>query len=397
MKSSKFIFVLLLVISFTSVNAALFTLTGTVDGSTKIQQYDSVGDLIDALDKSGLKSTFTNYTDSSTASFNLDFRGVPVTLAYEGQNLRLKINDIGVNQLFSGSTRDVSNDLFEDWLKKDGGDALNKLMKLLTQVSPYDPLAGNPSSLMGGMVSQDFNRGTSPSLKSDIESSTTNVVEVGLRLGNYTSNGVKGRSLTMPFSYVIKFDSNPQHQLIFDMPLTYFEVGEAQSYNASFGVGYRIPITDNWKITPSAGTGVVGSIDFGTIGQIISYSITSDYYKKLKKFRFGIGNMIGSYKSAKFGISDYEYDPDIKNTVLRNGVLLSLPHMLFGMDTESEIFVFDTRYFGDKLFMEQYNEFGYSIGTNKDRKDLKRLVRLGISILHSSKTKGYTFNFGYSF
>ena len=67
-------------------------------------------------------------------------------------------------------------------------------------------------------------------------------------------------------------------------------------------------------------------------------------------------------------------------------------------NTSVELFVNDTRYFGDKLFIDNYQEFGFSYGFNKAyRKTLKDKVRNclhdlrgGASYLYSSESQGYT-------
>ena len=398
---------LLIVLCFVTISVqakSIFTVDMTVGGVNKVFGYSKIEDVLNAVKLSQITSQFPSYAPSTDQiSIKLDFRGLPMTLANHSVNktwLVLNVSAIGlVNKTFEGATIDQSNDLLEDWLKKDGGAALNDLMKKLAEFSPIDPLAGNPNSLMGSMVGDDFDTGSRPPAGqvTDGGGFNENLLGIGFRVGKFDQNGLDGRTLTLPIEYTARLDFNPRHQIIFNLPITLYQVEDATSFNVRMGLAYRFPVTNNWYITPAVGTGVTGSVDLGSAGLIKSFSLSSGYQISFERFRLGLGNMLGHYSTNKIKIASYESDPKIANTVARNGLFFSMPHPLFGMEVESEIFFFDTRYFGDKLYMDQYNEVGYSLGANKARTDLKKLVRLGISYLFASEMTGFTFNFGYSF
>lgn len=395
----SYLLIYLCSISSLTVYASNFNVNITVGGNTVTQSYDTAEDVIDAVKKNKLETTFTNYTETSGVSAVLDFRGLPVNLTYAANSttLILSIPSLNINETFSGITRDAANDSFEDWLKENGGETVNKIMKKLAEVSPNDPIAGNPNSLMGSMVANEFSSAASDAdFKAD-QSNDENTLALGARFSSYTSGGIDSDTFTLPLGYTFKFDFDPRQQLKIRMPITYSKVGDAESYNISLGLAYRYPINDNWSITPSIGTGVVGSIDLASAGQVLSTSATSTYIHQIENYTLTVANMLGYYQTVKVKVGDYESDPDIQNTVLRNGVLFSIPHMISSWKSESEFFIIDTRYFGTSLFIEEYQEIGYSLGTDKTAKDLSQYLRVGLSYLYNSKGKGFSLNFGYSF
>jgi hypothetical protein len=116
--------------------------------------------------------------------------------------------------------------------------------------------------------------------------------------------------------------------------------------------------------------------------------------------------MAGYYKTIPFQYQDYSVSPDIQNTIVRNGLDFVIPTDGLAKGTSFEIFVTDTRYFGSELFIDQYNEIGFSYGfakiTNEktDEGKMKSYLsklRVGFTYLHADKAKGYTVNLGYSF
>ena len=77
-------------------------------------------------------------------------------------------------------------------------------------------------------------------------------------------------SLTVPISYAIRFDNDSRHQLIFELPLSAGSVDGAESYGTGLGVGYALPLTEFWTMTPAVDYGVVGSVELGSVGHAIS-------------------------------------------------------------------------------------------------------------------------------
>jgi hypothetical protein len=389
-----------------AVAADLFTVTGSVTGlSTQTQSFGfkSAEDVLEFPKFENLHARFSNYSGTEAAAMDIDFRGLGMSVAYPtvgGNDLVLHVPSLGIHEVFSGASRDDSRKEFSDFMKKNGGDILSRIMKKLAEESANDPIAGNPNSLMGQMVANDFANGFSnfaSNVGSKSGDDSSNLIGIGARFTSLKQDGIRNSSFTVPLSYTIRSDIDPRRQLIFNLPVTYSEVGGAKAYNLGFGASYRLPINDEWTLTPSLSYGAAGSKELGAFGQAVSASLTSGYVISGKGYDVAIGNMVGYYSTLKLSVGDYSYNPDISNVVFRNGVLYSQPINAFGKKMSIEYSLIDTRFTGTKLYNNGYDEIGVTLGTNKNASSARSFYRAGATYLFSPKTKGFSLNIGYWF
>lgn len=412
---------------------SIFELEATVDGQTETEGFDNIFDFVRGFDTSELTDLFPNYTDASSVSSILDIRGLQAKARFRANSsiLTWDIPSLKIHETFKGKTRDESVDLFVDWLKGEGEGALSKLMRGFAAKTPNDPVAGNPHSLMANLVSTDFDRAFNNSTTGEIETTETttteasregvseetpkeitysNLMALSPRFGSLRQGDLDNRQITLPLSYTIRFNSDPRYKLTFSMPITWVEIAGANSYSAGLGVGFTFPVMDRWSLTPAVNYGGVGSLDLGSLAQIISGSLTSIYSIPVNKYTIRIGNMGGYYRTLELpfefgGFNAGLLDPNIGNTVFRNGVMVSIPTESLLKNTALELFFADTRYFGSALFIDNYQEIGFAYGFNKtERKTVKDKIknclkdfRGGATYLYANESEGYTVNFGYTF
>lgn len=396
--------------------ADVFDITINADGygNTYYQSFNTLEDMIDKLDAEEIASHFVGYDEENTgASVTMNFRGLPITAEFvtNSSTLNVRIAAIDLDLTFSGSDRDDSVDQLQDWFEKDGGDALTRLQQALVEETATDPIAGNPTSLMSRMVAMDFDAAfrsdsvieiNTPSGSSAPELNA-NMISVFARYSNYTANGVRSKEYALPLAYTIRFNGS-KNTLAIRMPISMVDVEGSQAGNLGLGLALGYHINDDWKITPAVGYGAVGSIDLGSVGQIVSGSVTSSYTFHIKGYDLNMGNMAGYYQTIPFKYGDYDFDPDIQNTVVRNGLNLVIP-----VKKESglsfDVFATDTRYFGSELYIDKYNEVGFSFGYDKGKtketakglKSIHKRLRAGLTYMFAEDAHGYTVNGGYSF
>jgi hypothetical protein len=228
-------------------------------------------------------------------------------------------------------------------------------------------------------------------------SNLPNMLGLGLRFGSYSQGGLTSKAYTLPFSYTARSDSDPRRQLTFTLPVTFNDVEGAKTYHVAVGANYRMPMTDHWALTPAVNWGITGSKDLGSVAQVVSLSLTSTYGIEMgANSRISIGNMLGYYKTLKFTVGDYSFDPDIQNVVFRNGILYSMPTSLLGGGKSLEYSLINTVYTGSALYNKVTNEIGVTLGTNRNAQ-ARSYQRVGFTYLFSSKTHGFSLNFGYWF
>lgn len=399
-----------------SVFAGILDIKLTVGGQTYSENFNTVKDLINGIDEDFVKKHFPAYTDTTPFTAVMNFRGVEIKTSFDGTNkLTLKIPSIGVDETFGGGSRKESIEKMEDWFKKNGKEKLTELMQAFAKSTPNDPIAGNPNSLMGTMVHMDFDQAFTSNASNlrpirianiDRTGRNSNLIMLGGSYRSYRQDGVDNTQILVPFTYTWRFD-NSRNKLRFRLPLALQNIDGSKAFNLGLGVAFGWQVTDAWELTPAANYGAVGSIDLGSIGQIASGSLTSSYKIQLGDLQCGIGNMLGHYKTLKFSAGEFSFDPDIASTVLKNGVMLSIPtatwlHTLSWLrNTVLELFVSDTRYFGTELFIDRYNEVGFAFGYNNTTttrgKNYLTDFRLGLSYLFCDKSKGFSTFLSWSF
>ena len=343
-----------------------FNITIDALGQTVSHGFSFAENTFDTFDSDQLEMTFSGFDRNiDTAAASLDFRGLNMQLEYPdlgGARLQLRIPSIGIDEEFIGSTRKESEDMLEDFFKGKSSVVINDILKALAAVSSTDPLAGNPNSLMSEMISSDFDIGmmdnqTTNNIKnSETDAAQDNQIGVGLRIDNMDINGREVKSYHLPLSYTIRMDSNPRHQLRISLPLSYTKTDQAEAYKAGLGIAYSFPVSENWSLTPSLSYGLIGSPDMASAGAVLGMSLTSRYQWDLSEdSSIVLGNAIGKYETSSLEYDDYELNPDIKNTVYTNGLNYSFGMFQF---IKTTIFVTDTVFTGDDLYVEHTDELG---------------------------------------
>lgn len=382
--------------------ADVFSVDTNVSGIQTSASFSSVDNTFNSLNTAGLSAINPAYTGVEAASVSINYRGLPMIASYATYGstlLSFNVPALGISQTFNGTTRDASEDLLADYFKNNVDNILGRLSKELAKNSPIDPIAGNPNSLMSQLVMQDFNNSFS-SFATNIKGTgekSSNLIGIGFGMGQYRQGGITSRSYTVPISYTFRNDLDPRRQIALNMPITLVDTEGSKSYYIGLGGSYRLPVNDEWALTPAVNLALAGSADLGTLAAVASLSLTSSYLIQLPKFDLAIGNMVGQYTAVKVATGNYSYDPGISNTVLRNGVMLSHPIAVGGQKMSLEYSLVDTLFFGDALYVEHFDEIGISLGTNKSAASSRSYFKSGLSYLHSSKSKGISVNLGFWF
>lgn len=272
--------------------------------------------------------------------------------------------------------------------------------------SSHSALAGNPTSLLGNEVKRQsdlyFNSGNTANNKANKGYGAT------ARFGRFNQGKQNVESYSLPLSY--KFDRG-NDQIILSLPLAYTRVDNADpSYQIGVGIGYKRQITDNWSLTPAASWATVGTDDLDALGQVVSGSLTSVYSWELgtqHNIKLSLANMVSYYETladsnARKNAGNFDRSvltTDLSNWVIKNGIMGSMPTNIKDVNFNLEVYLTDTEFFGDQLFIEQYNEFGASF-TVADKDSLFAGFGVNITYLFSlsgDDVEGFTGGIGYEF
>lgn len=386
----------------------IFKLSATVGAGCGSFSTSTADTFIDKIKQSGLSSlSGITYTGNEITSISADFNSLPLMVSYpnagftgSGALLNFSIPALGINRSFQGADRDASQKLLKDYLKT--GDIIGQVMKYQATNSSHSPIAG-PGGAIPSMVAAGFNENFTDTATnivgpaSQSAGAVSNLIGVAIQYNSYKVKDIQTNVTTLPLSYTVRNDIDPRRQLVFSMPITASSTGGAKSYGGSAGVSYRFPMNDQWTLTPGIKASVVGSKDLATVAAIASGSLTSTYLWPMSKFDLVMGNMVGYYRTLKVTAGDYSADPGISSTVFRNGLMLSHPVEMGGHKLSLEYSLIDTRYTGTKFYVNNTQEVGITIGTNKRAYNARSFIRGGLTYLHGRDTNGISANIGYWF
>ncbi len=388
MKKQFFLITIFFFLAIEKAEAKLFEVqaTRTSTGQTISAGFDSVQEALDYFKGKNLNSIFGTNVDNEPMSVLLNYRGLNASLTYAtDQTLTLNIDGIVNNKTFRGVDRDDSVKQLKDFLKHDGGAVLDQVNKRMVAVSPADPIAGNPTSLMWQMVDHDFDLSFSDSLYDTRESDENgkkigNEMGAGVKYANFNAAGIRSNLVSVsPFSWRRNlFDSDVK--LLLKIPvLTMITTEGSKSYQANSSIGLQIPLyKEFWSITPMASIGAVVSVDQASASALHGFSATNKFHIDVNNWGMSLGTMLGRYSTQKISYRNYTSNPDIANTVLKNTFAVNTPPII-ASKFATEFSVSNTKYYGTELYIQNGMEYGLALvktnnrlkNNNEFRTDLK--------------------------
>ena len=359
--------------------AALFevNLTNQATGQTFSFAFNQAEDAIDVVDIDFIQQQWSGFGQTATmdtAIANITYRGVPLQLQYStdmygNEAVTLKSDALSINKTFNGY--DPLEDL-KDYLimvNEDGREILTEINRAAVRETGFDPVAGNPNSLMATMVGTIHGL-TNTSITGTNQQDIDNQWDLGIRYGSQTVAGNEITSIHLPLAYTFKLDWFPGHRLQFRMPISHSEINkETNNYSLQLGFGWTIPLIEGLETTPAIDYGIAGSGELLTAGVLRALSLTTRFDFSLLGQNFTLTNSLAKIDSVRFeyedededtGITDvYVIDYDLSNKAMTNGVAW---HVALPWKLATQVYLRDTRFYGDTLYSEQNNELGVNFG-----------------------------------
>lgn len=348
-----------------SARADMFELTLTQNSNSVTKSYKSVTDLFDKYKNGELDSIMAGYDATADSDSALNFRGIEMRLNYTGNKLRFVVPSIDVDQTFGdGTSQTQAFNAFKNYLEKNKDGLLSKILKESVTNTPYDAVAGSPSSLMGQMADAAFFNPVLDSASRVLVSGTndgTFVAAPNATVHRLTGTNKKDKSsavVSLPLGYAYKFDND--WAVAVDVPLTYVNTDGSSTYAVQAGLSVQIPLyRDNWTVTAAGRMGATASSDMLSGGILYMGSATSNLSFALTgSTRLTVTNMYARVQDYKAKTGDFEIDYDLRNNVLKNGASI---RQMIGTDYALTVFGYNTKYTGSKLYIDEYNEGGFRL------------------------------------
>lgn len=331
---------------------------------------------------------------SSDRSFNCRERPNALTLNY-GKNPTIRIS----SNRAKGCIMKVNNKIKVSILTAVG-------LLSCTTVQALTTAAGEPDSLQARMFADDYERAL---IDIDPSAAAGPVIGAALELERLKINGRVSESQTLPLSYTVRSDLDPRRQTTASLRLVHArshvpgDIRENYSYVA--GLAFRRPMNDQWTIVPAVSAGYVedrgNTID--TTGSIYGVSVASVYKVRRQKFDIAVANQLSHYRTREFRITGVSPEnPQINNTVMRNGVVVAMPTVLAGRKLSTELSLTRTDILTDHhapfFTVDYFNEVSLTLGNNKRLANGRSFVRGGISYLDGQgDVRGLRVKLGYWF
>jgi hypothetical protein len=155
-------------------------------------------------------------------------------------------------------------------------------------------------------------------------------------------------------------------------------------------------------LTAGVDYGLAESSDLGSNGHLLTATLTSLVTIPVTPWLLAhVGNMVGESTSLSMSSGDFASDPGIKNTVIKNGLMLYFPTAGLLQSSGVELFAADTRFFGTKLYDSGYTEVGTSFGISRVNleggKRYDSVLRIGATVQIARGNNAVTLNTGYYF
>ena len=364
--------------------------------------FKSVLDIFDAYQKGELNQYYAGFDKTRAANGTLNFRGIEIQLNYGGDvgaggdgQLTLNIPSIGVvGKTFNGTNLDTAFDDFKDYLKKNKDDLLKKILKESVSATPYDAVAGNPGSLMGKMTDAAFDNPTiNATAKAHGSEQSGGFVILSPSASHHTisfqGQNKKISTMSLPLAYTFKFDND--WALGLDMPLSYVDTDGSVTYAAQIGATLQIPVADWWHILPSFRVGATASEEMLAGGILYSGMVTSKIMLDFGDFDIDILNMGGIIRDYALDVKGYDIAYNMRNNVFKNGAVLKY---MIGEKYQTDVFFYDTRYTGTKLYVDAYDEVGFTVTKFFSKDSFFTGIDFTASYTFGHNYKGYRAGFG---
>jgi len=360
----------------------LFVANIEVDNEVEFEGTDSIFKVVDFFDNKSLKEFFPDYTPDSAVLARVDLRGVGLEVEYHQNSsvLIVRIPSKNFEVSFEGAGRNQSQEQFEDWLKGDfesltaPSGKLTQLLHIVVALSPVEPVAGNPNSLLTRMFLSDFNAGiTGPFISSRKRvDGNRNFLTLGGEFGFFNAGPYDGQVMNFPINYKWNFKGWPKLSWIFDLPITLTRDETGWAYMASFGTGFQFRPYKWWSITPMGRIGGVGSFDVGALAVLVSGSLTNYFQGSIGSTNLGFGTMTGiSTTIDGIKVGGYDLSYELTNYVLRNGGNLTqkLNFSFLGNPAAFKLFLNHTKFWGNELYLNSFFDMGLAFVTIKKISD----------------------------
>ena len=301
----------------------------SVSGSSMI---DLVQNLVESEDEF---AGFSGQGFSASLNYGRINDAIQVTRNAAGTSATVTIPSTGFSRTFTGADEDEVYEEIEDFLLKEGAKEYARFLREVNERSLIAVVDGNPLSataLLSNSAYTRFGLQRSP-LDAGALTSTT-AWGAGLRFdfnAGQFSTEQEGDGFYFAGALSSGFRLGDRIGISLASPFSYREVEGAKVYMGGFEVGVPIVILKPllgrgvvWQVTPHVVGAAAGSEDLAAGGTFFGFGGTSSLSIPLgRSTALTMGNGIYFYEGYPLNLGEYEFDTDLNQQVLKNGLKLT--------------------------------------------------------------------------
>jgi hypothetical protein len=354
-------------------------LTGVVSGSN----------FLDVMEEAIEANTVLAAFDQLSYNADLTYLGVEEAISFilfdgmgTGAEATLFIPSIDFQRDFGGPgyTRDQLSDEIDDFFETEGSSVVGEFLAAMAKQSVVMPTDGNPNAATNqradDRIQQDGFTDVAELFVEDAAADSGggrrnfSGFGLGFNSGRFEAGDLEGTKtiVSIPFRIAL----SDRVALSGAVPFEYLTVEDASIYGVGLTLGLPIKLMAmdaekrlNWRVTPAVGVSARGSVDLASGGAMFEYGVTNTLdYRINKRVIICMVNQVTGYQSFSVEYDEYEFDPNIKQLILKNGLrgVYRFTNRLIG-----DVFFLDTRFTEDAA-VDQFFTLGGSLGYKLTRK-----------------------------
>jgi hypothetical protein len=336
---------------------------------------------------------------------NMTFLGFADAIRYttnaNSTNVTITLTPIGFNRTFTGPTEDAVDQQLEDFFKSEGAATIADFLKAIAKTSPIAVTDGNPTAATalaaaGSFTGQGFTSIEEFSDGSEAAGSRPKFggISLGLNAGTFEAGIFDGKIYDVSGT-LLNFGGE-KVRFVVPVNANFLELDSGSKVGGA-GISFALPIrfrqmgrdSDlNWRVTPLGGISVRGSLDLASVSPLWTAGVVNTIdYRVNPKLVVSVVNQFTTHKSIALEYDDLNFDPDINQQILKNGLRLTSK---LSQRVILDGFVVDTRFIkdaavkqfwtlGTSLALRATQKWNLVLGLNYDTGDRFKAYSLGLT------------------
>jgi hypothetical protein len=315
--------------------------------------------------------------DNRPYSASVSFLGVENAMRFitnaTGSTITLILTPSGFSRTFTGLTKEDVNNQLDEFFKREGATTIADFLKAIAKTSPIAVTDGNPTSATAVAANSVFAGQGFTSADELMDGADANGaaskakfggISIGLNAGKFEAGPFEGTVYDISGT-VLNFGGE-KVRLVVPVNFNFLEL-EGGSQVGGAGINICLPIrfttigkesSWNWRVTPMGGLSVRGSVDLTSLSPLWQAGVINTLdYKVSPKIVLSLVNQLTMHKSIALAYDDLDFDPQIDQQILKNGVRISTP---FSRRVIFNAFAVDTRFLKEAA-VDQFWTLGTSL------------------------------------